>query len=176
MYCLHQIYPLHKMVNYDKEGLLSGPICIDINFSIFEGGNIKPAISTEELLATTEVRKTAIDIEYHSLNIYYTFVQLVCHFYREANDELFIEEDNDIDLKKVCDIYEYLNWAEDKWEIKNLKIIVRDYCLNEQFWFVLYLTDIFYETDFCRDILGDDNYEKKYKMYILHFKKKYCLE
>lgn len=172
----HQLYPLVKKVNYDNEGVFAGPINIDINFTIFDGGKSIPAISTERLLKTACIRKAFNGIEYSSLDIYYTFVQLVCHLYREAHTEVFIEQKNDISLQKFYDIYEYLMWAENKWDIRKLVEIIYDANLSESFWFVLFLTDILYETTFLSTILNKQtDYMEKYEDYILCFKERFQL-
>jgi len=170
----HQLYSLVKKVNYDNEGVFVGPIYIDINFTIFDGGKSIPAIPTKRLLETACIRKAFNGIEYRTLDIYYTFVQLVCHLYREAHTEVFIEQKNDISLQKFCDIYEYLMWAENKWDIKKLAEIIHDANLSESFWFVLYFTDLLYQTTFLTMILNKQtDYVDKYEQYILCFKERF---
>lgn len=172
----HQIYPLIKKVNYDKEGIFKGPINLDINFTIFDGGKNAPLITTEKLLESVEVRKAFNGIEYKALDIYYTFVQLVYHLFREAHTTEFVEKKIDISLRKFCDIYEYLIWAKSRWDVTKLTEIVYSANLSESFWFVLYFTDMLYETNFLESILeSGTNYEEKYKDYIGYFKCRFRL-
>lgn len=172
----HQMYPLVKKVSYDKEGLFSGPIFVDVNFTIFDGGKKIPEIATEELLACTDVRKAFNGVEYRSLDIYYSFIQIVCHLYREADTKEALDKKGDISLRKFCDIFEYLDWAKDKWDIERLTEIIYSANLSEPFWFVLYFTDMLYESNFLPMILKrETDYTNRYKEYKLYFKDKFQL-
>ena len=46
----HEIYPFVKIFYGDVQKLIKDTICIDVNFTIFEGGNISPHIESEILL------------------------------------------------------------------------------------------------------------------------------
>lgn len=168
----HQLYTLVKKESYND--IFAGPIFIDINYTIFEGGKKFTPIATEKILTTTEIRTSFNNIQYKSLDIYYTFIQLEYHLYREAHTELFRKQGTETSLQKFCDIYEYLNWANDKWNVETLKNIIHEANLSESLWFVLFFTDMIYETVFCKDILGENiEYVKKYGEIINNFKEKY---
>lgn len=172
----HQIYSLVKKVNYCEGSDITGPVVIDVNFTIFDGGRNSDPIKTKLILQNRVFRKSFNNIEYYSLDEYYTFLQLVYHLYRESKFDLLKKEKLDLTLHKFGDINNYLIYISDKWSIEKMKNIIYQYNLLEAFWFVLYFTDLLYGTKYLNVFLEEDVcYLSNYTEYILYFKEKYQL-
>ena len=60
----HQIETLVKRVTYDESEEIIGPIYIDVNFTIFDGGKNKSPISTKELLSNRVKIQSFNNVEY----------------------------------------------------------------------------------------------------------------
>ena len=173
----HQIETFVKKVAYDEKGLVPGPIYIDVNFTIFDGGKNSVPISTRELLLNRVKRISFNNIEYYSLSCYDTFLQLVYHLYRETKFEMLKDEELDVTLHKFCDIHEYLLKMDGSWDINVLRNMIQRNELQEVFWFVLYFMDLLYETKYLVCILGNEiNFMDKYYLYIKYFKDRFGLE
>ena len=172
----HQLYTFVKKVNYNENPKIFGPLFIDINFSVFEGGKMPDLIDTNTLLENGVVMNSFNDFKYLSLDIYYTLIQLVLHLYREARTQELKMHNIDFTLHKFCDINEYIKKYSNYWDITKLRNMIKEYKLEEAFLFVLHFTDMLFETNYINSVL--DNYCAKkitYDVYDNYFKHKYSL-
>lgn len=82
---------------------------IDINFSIFDGGNKEDPISTGELLEHVVERKTKYGNTYYSLNLEHDLLQLVYHLYKDTKYEIKRINNEQLLLYSLIDIYRFIN-------------------------------------------------------------------
>lgn len=165
----HQIYNLVKKINFSDDGMIYGPLIVDINFEVYLGGKDKKQnpISTKDMLETRKLRENYEGIKYYSLDEYYTLVQLIYHFYRETTEDGEV----DFNLHNLCDIHLYLKHYADKWNLSILKEIIMKHKMEEVFWFALYFVDVTFETSYMEVILDKDiDYSEKYKQHIEFWK------
>lgn len=140
----HQIYSYVSLDIYDDILNISECTLIDINFTPFEGGEQTPKISTKELLKECNIMATSSGY-YKSLNIYYTFIQLAYHLYKDTKYKRKKEIRTDITIQKFCDIREFLRYAQNKWDLENLIQLIWDNNLTEAIYFVLFFTQKMYD-------------------------------
>ena len=82
---------------------------IDINFSIFDGGNKEDPISTRELLEHVVERKTIYGNTYYSLNLEHDLLQLVYHLYKDTKYEIKRINNEQLLLYSLIDVYRFIN-------------------------------------------------------------------
>lgn len=114
----HQSAPYIKNSKFGS--LCKGDILIvDVNFSIFEGGKRIDPISTRELLGHTIKRRTLYGDIYYSLSPEHDLLQLLFHIYKDTKYELKRENNEQLLIYGLIDIYRYIK--------KNGKYIKWDY-------------------------------------------------
>lgn len=103
----------HQAPQYIKKSPF-GDICIndnyiiDVNFTIFEGGKIKPKISTSELLGEMVVRKLNNGLEYKSLSMEHDLFQLLYHVYKDKQYDIKKANNEELLMANLMDIYRYV--------------------------------------------------------------------
>lgn len=140
----HQIYSYVRIDTIDKELEINESALVDVNFTPFEGGNVPPKIATKTMLE--ECKKIPLyEGYYSSLNMYYTFIQLVYHLYKDTSYKRKKDLGIDLTIQKFCDIREYLLYAQNEWDWEYLIKLVLDNKLSESVYFVVYFTQKMYE-------------------------------
>ena len=110
--------------------LVPGNVClIDINYTIWEGGNTIDPIPTDYFLENSTIQTTDKGLNYKALKIEHEIVQLCIHAYKDANYSFRKEASEDLLLIKFIDLYYYfkkygeiINWDELLRLIKNAKV------------------------------------------------------
>ncbi|BCK01484.1 nucleotidyltransferase family protein [Anaerocolumna chitinilytica] len=127
----HQEY---EYIKFSNTGYISpfNRIYIDINTTIFEGGEYKPQISTEELINHTITQEIGNGLFIKCLEYEYEIIQLCYHFYKDTIYEVKIKDQENFCMLKLCDIREYIikylfdiNWNKFVDIINNAKIEVQ---------------------------------------------------
>lgn len=105
----------HQSAPYIKPSSIGGrckgdSLNIDINFSIFDGGNKEDPISTKELLERIVVRKTLYGNTYYSLSLEHDLLQLVYHLYKDTKYEIKRINNEQLLLYNLIDIYRFIKY------------------------------------------------------------------
>lgn len=103
----HQSTPYIKPSNIGNK-CKSDTLNIDINFSIFEGGNKEDPVSTRELLEHVVVRKTIYGNIYYSLKLEHDLLQLIYHVYKDTKYEIKRINNEQLLLYNLIDIYRFI--------------------------------------------------------------------
>lgn len=106
---------------------------IDINFSIFDGGNKEDPISTRELLEHVVERKTIYGNTYYSLKLEHDLLQLVYHLYKDTKYEIKRINNEQLLLYSLIDIYRFINSYGDYIDWDYFCNIVKDANIVEEF-------------------------------------------
>lgn len=112
----------HQSAQYIKPSVF-GSTCIndvfivDVNFSIFEGGNVPDPISTKYLLECSVEQRGSAPFFYYSLNLEHDFFQLFYHLYKDSKYEIKKTNNEQFLLCNLIDIYRYikLNGGKINW-------------------------------------------------------------
>lgn len=131
----HQSAPYIKHSSF--ENICKGDsLNIDINFSIFDGGNKEDLISTRELLKNRVKRKTIYGNIYYSLNLTHDLLQLVYHLYKDTKYEIKKTNNEQFLLYNFIDIYrfiksngDYIDWNYFCSLVKNANVVTEFNCL-----------------------------------------------
>lgn len=140
----HQIYNFVKEISLHPEYCIKDEITIDVNFTLFEGGNISHTISTEEILNNKVKLKILKDKYFYTLSNEFFLIQLCYHLYKDVNYRSHKKERMDLTLLKFCDIREYILKYKHIIDWESLANIVNKHCLNNGIYFSLYFTDKIY--------------------------------
>jgi hypothetical protein len=102
--CSHQLYPLVKMIgNLEIE--------VDVNFTVFEGGNVPLVMETDVFLDATDRIVIPNAGCVNTLNATYMFIQLIFHLYkdlvRKRSNIADLNEFIGVKLLNFCDIREF---------------------------------------------------------------------
>ncbi len=104
----HEIYPFIKIFFWDEQQLIKDVICIDVNFTIFEGGNIKPHIASCTLLGRRKMDVSKNNILLPYLSNEDNFLHLCYHLYMDTRYEIKKTEMTDFSLIKFLDLKSFL--------------------------------------------------------------------
>lgn len=105
----------HQNAPYIKSSRIGGKckgdsLNIDINFSIFVGGNKEDPISTRELLKHVIERNTIYGNTYYSLNLEHDLLQLVYHLYKDTRYEIKRINNEQLLLYGLIDVYRFISY------------------------------------------------------------------
>lgn len=115
---------------------------IDVNFSIWEGGNQPDNIPTNDLLRHRLLNVTSTGIKYWSLLPQYDLIQLCYHFFKDTIYE--IKKNDCLKLIHLYDIYLLLQSYHQELSIDELFTLITSANIEDQIYYVIALIkDIF---------------------------------
>lgn len=78
----------------------------------------------------------------------YFFLHLCCHFYKEAVNLLWVYNENDVNLIKLCDIYEYFNNVMTEQERVEAMILAENHGHSDDVFYSLHCVSEIYNVDY----------------------------
>lgn len=112
---------------------------IDVNFTIFEGGEVIDYIDIRQMLDTRVLRHTESGIEYYSLKSEYDLIQLCYHLYKDTKYEIKKKNNESLRLINFCDLYQYIRLEKENLDWGFLYQTIIDAAIENQIYYVMKL-------------------------------------
>ena len=82
------------------------------------------------------------------------FIHLCCHLFKEATTAVFIEESNDLNLIKFCDVREYILQKMNKKDMEEAISFSIDHKINKAIYYTVYYLKEIYDDGYEEEILS----------------------
>lgn len=148
----------HDLVPYVKEGI-NGIVEVDINF-LFDGKN---NIIEKKVFELGTMIYKGEEYSFRGLTYITNLAFLISHFYREATEELWVNNHRNLVLYKIIDIVNYIRTYNDKVNVLELIHILNILNLIEKGLFVFYIIQEFFNNELVKKYV--DKLEEQYPEY-----------
>ncbi len=128
---------------------------VDVNFTIWEGGNQPDYIEVTQLLEQRVLRTSYLGMDYWTLQPQYDLIQLCYHFYKDTNYEIKKKKNESLRIIHLYDLLFLLRRYKAELNLNLLYEIITAAHIENQIYFVLSLVQSIFSCEQLDGLLNE---------------------